>query len=179
MAESEERPTDEITDTLDRIGKSPTSYVAYTVMIARLEPMNRSEDKISLLIKILEQADKEGASYIFRFNGEAIVLLIQQSQTEGMAKALTKIRALFPNDPAVKPEANVPFINVYYLTTEMDTFKKEIARISSVITGRENAESRLIDARRTDAEAVVLSVVDIAAADVAVVDTGTGMDDAV
>ena len=124
-------------------------------MIARLEPINRSEDKISLLIKILEQADKEGASYIFRFNGEAIVLLIQQSQTEGMAKALTKIRALFPNDPAVKPEANAPFINVYYLTTEMDTFKKEIARICSVITGRENAEGRLIDAKRTDAEAVV------------------------
>ena len=155
MTDSEERPSDEITDTLERISKSPTSYVAYTVKIALLEPMNRSEDKITLLMKILEQADKEGASYIFRFNGEAIVLLIQQSQTEGMAKALTKIRALFPNDPAVKPEANVPFINIYYLTTEMDNFKKEIARISSVITGRENAESRLIDAKKTDAEAIV------------------------
>ena len=48
MTDSEERPTDEITDTLERISKSPTSYVAYTVMIARLEPINRSEDKISL-----------------------------------------------------------------------------------------------------------------------------------
>ncbi len=121
---AKQKSVEELYETLDKIGQSVDSYIAYFVTVANLAPKNRRPEVINLIQKTLENADPKGFSYVFRFERHTFILLIKQSRKEFAVAALSKIRALFPNDPAVVPKSPRPLFKIYYLTTEGKLFRR-------------------------------------------------------
>lgn len=138
-AEDEEaanqKSAEELYETLDKINQTVDSYVAYFVTVSNLAPKNRKPEVLNLILKMLERSDPKGFSYVFRFGNHTFILLIKQSRKQYALDALSKIKALFPKDPAVMPKAANPLFKVFYLTTEGKFFHREIVSLLKKISG--------------------------------------------
>ena len=126
---AKQKSAEELYETLDKISQTIDSYMAYFVTVANLAPKNRKPEVVNLIQKSLEHADPKGFTYVFRFERHTFILLIKQSRKQYAQAALSKIKSLFPRDPAVMPKAAKPLFRVFYLTTEDKYFRKEVAAL--------------------------------------------------
>ena len=126
---AKQKSAEELYETLDKINQTVDSYMAYFVTVANLAPKNRKPEVINLIQKTLEHTDPKGFTYVFRFARHTFILLIKQSRKQYAQAALSKIKALFPRDPAVAPKAARPLFKVFYLTTEDKFFRQEVASL--------------------------------------------------
>lgn len=126
---AKQKSAEELYETLDKISQTVDSYMAYFVTVANLAAKNRKPEVINLIQKTLEHADPKGFSYVFRFERHTFILLIKQSRKQYAQATLSKIKALFPRDPAVMPKSPNPLFKVFYLTTEGKLFRHEVAAL--------------------------------------------------
>lgn len=86
-------------DTVERLGRDPTDWLALHVFLSRLLPANRVEAKMRIALRMFDGLVSTFRSQIFILSNQDIVVLGKDMRQADIEEVIDKLRGLFHLDP--------------------------------------------------------------------------------
>jgi hypothetical protein len=86
-------------DTVERLGKDPSDWLAVHIYLSRLLPANRSESRMRIALRMFDNLVSSFRSQIFVLSNQDIVVLGKDMRQADIEEVVDKLKGLFHLDP--------------------------------------------------------------------------------